>query len=187
MKRLAILLLAVPVFFSAVSYGDISFDTSPYIHPNSPGLAVDHNDSPPDRYILEISQDGRSIYSMWQRFTSLAETSYDPETDNVFVPGYISPRNYRVIKLSSSVDRFDLEELFGGCGWDKGLVCDSTTESFYVNEYNSNIFNQYSINEFDEYAYEKSYDPNSLTSEIYVSILIVLMVFSTIRLRKLGN
>jgi hypothetical protein len=171
------------VFSSAVSYGDISFDTSPHIHPNSVSWAFDFTDSLPDKYIPGINLDEQKIHPIFQRFTSFTGTSFDPEVDNLFIPTYHSQRNYRVVELRPSTDRFDLEESFGRLVWNKDLICDSTTESFYVNEYTSNTLNQYSTSGFGEYDYEKSFELNSLISEIYVSILIGLLVFSAYKLK----
>ena len=174
-------MLAAPVFLLAVSDGDISFDINPYIHPNSLDLAFDYDNSLPDRYIPVMSQNGHTIYPAVQRFASLAGISYDPQIDNVFVMEYNSPRNYRVSELSSSVDRFNLKKPFGGYGWSGSLVYGSNTESFYLNEYKSDTLNQFSIDGFDDYTYEKSYDLNSLISEIYIVIIIGLLVFTTVR------
>jgi hypothetical protein len=181
MKRWSIPVLVVSIFLSSVSYGDISFGTDPYIHPNSFGLPVDYDDSPPDGYILVMSKNGRTIHSTWQRFISLAGITYDSETGDVFVMEYISPRNYQVSELSSSVDYFVFKEPIEGYGWDRSLVYGSNTESFYVNGYKGDTLNRFSIDGFNDYTYEKSYDLNSLISEMYIVILIGLLVFSTIR------
>jgi len=183
MKPWSIFMLAVPAFLSAVSYGEISFDINPYIHPNSIDLAVDFDNSPSDGYILEINQNGRTMNPAWHRFNSSAGIFYDPCTDNTFVTEYISQGNYLIGELNSSVYDFGIKKPFGGYSLDNNLLYSSTSDGFYVNEYEGNALNRFAINAFDDLSYEKSYDLNSLISEIYIVILIGLLVFSFIRVK----
>ena len=183
MKPWSIFMLAVPVFLSPVSYGDISFDTNPYIHFDSLDTNIDFDNSQSDGYILEMNQNGQTINPAWHRFNSSAGIFYDPCTDNTFTTEYISKGNYLIGELNSSVYDFSIKEPFGGYSLDKSLVYSSTSDSFYVNEYKGNALDRFAINAFDDLSYEKSYDLNSLISEIYIVILIGLLVFSVIRVK----
>jgi len=87
-------------------------------------------------YFLEMSQDGQTIFSS-PSFSGAVGLSYDPATDTFFYVDYISPKNYRVMKMGSSVSYFDLEEPMGGSDWYAGLVYDSASENFYVHELNT--------------------------------------------------
>lgn len=183
MKRWSILMFAVTVFLSAVSYGEISFDVNPYVYPNSPDLDVDYDSSQPDGYILVINKNGRAANLMWHRFNLPVEILHALQIDDVFGTEYISQGNYQPGGISSLADHFNLKESFEGYSRNGSLVYGSNRESFYVNEYKGNTLNRFSINGFDDFTYEKSYDLNSLISGIYMVILIVLLllVFSTVR------
>ena len=183
MKHWLIFMLVAPVFLSAASSGDISFDSRPYVHPNSFDFEVDYDNSHPDGYILEISQDARTINPMRQNFTSPAGISCDLRTSDVFVTEYISPGNYQAGEVSSLTDYFKLKKSVKRYGWDGSLVYDSNRENFYVNEYKGDTLNRCSIDGFDGHIYKKSYGLNLLISEIYIVILIGLLVFLVIRVK----
>jgi hypothetical protein len=176
-------MLAVPIFLSGISYGDISFDTNPYVHSESPDINVDFDNSPSDGYIFEMNQNGRTINPAWHRFTPPAGIFYDPCTDNTFVAEYISQGNYLTGELNPSGYDFGIKKTVVGYSLDEGLAYGSASDNFYVNEYKGNALNRFSINVFDDLGYEKSYDLNSLISEMYIVILIGLLVFSIVRVR----
>jgi hypothetical protein len=183
MKRWSIFILVVPVCLSAVSYGEISFGLNPYIHPNSLDFDVDYDSLQPDGYILEISQNALTINPLWHHFAWPAGISCDLWKGDFFVTEYISPGNYQTGEIGSLADHFDLKESFNGYAWNGSVVYDSNRGSFYINEYENGTLNRFTINGFDGYTYEKSYDLNSLISEIYMVILIGLLVFSAIRMK----
>jgi len=123
---------------------------------------------PSENYIIEMSQDGQTIFSSLPNMNAHVGISYSPQTDNLFFVERLSPMNYQINEITPEgtlISQFDLEEPMVSEHY-KGLVYDPLSEDFYINELYgyANILDQYSKNELDEYVYVMSYDMKTILS-----------------------
>ncbi len=131
---------------------------------NDGHLIVDATYYPPSiPYILEMSQDGQTVFSSLQMDAG-SGLSYSPQTGNLFYVDFISALNYQINEITAEgtlVSQFSLDEPKISPHY-SGLVYDSDSDDFYVNEFRRSILHQYSKNELGEYEYVLSYDMKSL-------------------------
>ena len=117
-----------------------------------------------DNYLLETSKDGQTIYQTLEHPGS-SGISYNPLTDSLSYIKFLSERNYTVKEVTREgnlISKFRLDEPIAGRDWYVGLIYDSITEDFYINEFRQNVLSQYSKNDQGDYEYALSYDINTL-------------------------
>jgi hypothetical protein len=149
-----------------------NFDTG--YHGNLDSLVVGHNGHlfvhavyyPPSIHsIIEMSQDGQTIFSSLPDLDAHYGISYDPETDHLFYLSRLSLRMFRINEITTEgtlIHYFDLKEPVTRAEHYHGLVFDPFSDSFFVNELDTSVLDQYSKNALGEYVYTKSYDMNSI-------------------------
>jgi len=119
---------------------------------------------PAQHYLLELSQDGRTIFSSLPDIDAGDGLSYNPNTNHFYYVERLSYMNYQIDEITMGgtiVNEVALEQPFYS-NWYKGLIFDPIFDSFYVNELYKDILDQYSKNEFGQYVYFKSYNMESI-------------------------
>ncbi len=186
------------VFISSLSYGGednlyefapdgtllssarVAFDTGPYGnlgkmvvgHDGHLFVGASHYDnSPAERYVLEISQDGQTIYSVWGS-TILTGISFDPGTGDILLLNYVTAQHYEITVLESSSLLLDLDAITGKDQWSGhcyDVMYDPISGNIYVRdekpaEPRHSVLHEFSRNQSNEYTLVESYDLSSLIS-----------------------
>ena len=115
-----------------------------------------------NHYILEVSQDGHTVFSSIANADAESGISYNPMSGNLLYLGY---RNNTLNEITPAGVLVS-EQQFGG-PFLRGMTYDTANGNLYLNEtYRDttygNIIDEYSRNGLGQFAYVKSYSMNSV-------------------------